>query len=137
MPAAQVAAPTLLFLAMSLLTTSLGVFLLATAVRARIITSPAGIEHRQVLYTIHAPWIGVLRIGDIPIGRHGRTVEGLILVEPASPSSKPIRWWQGYWQMRNKIPLEDFDRNWREGPLGDDLRRYAPHLFAEGDWPDA
>lgn len=129
-------APAVLLVFVFSITTLLGILLLATALRTRLVTSAEGIEHRQALSTVRVPWSKVLRIGDIPVNRHGRTVEGLFLAEPSTPSNRSLLWWVGSVEFRDKIPLKQFDRNWRDGPLGDDLRRYAPHLFEEGDWPD-
>jgi len=81
------------------------------------------------------PWASVLRLADTPV-RRNRDIETLIVAVPAMTRRAAALWWLSTWSWRDKIALDQFDSHWREGPLGDDLRRYAPHLFDEGDWPD-
>lgn len=56
--------------------------------------------------------------------------EGLRLYEVRG---LPQQWWRRMMVLRpgRFIPLARFDANWREGPIGDDIRRYAPWLFSD------
>ncbi len=99
-----------------------------SAIQIRLVTSPEGIEYYQVGYSVRTTWDNLAQIGAIPAGRI--MVEGLILREPALFVDK---WLAGvkYIQTRGQlIPLSLFKRNWLDSELGEDIRKYAPHLFA-------
>lgn len=105
--------------------------LVYSAVQIKLVTSPEGIAYYQVGYSVSTTWDNLARIEDIPAGRI--TVEGLILHEPALYVDK---WLSGakYIQSRGQlIPLSFFGRDWLNSELGDDLKRYAPHLFARNE----
>jgi hypothetical protein len=55
--------------------------------------------------------------------------EGLVIRSDALPGARR-RTFSRYF-----IPVSLFARRWRESPLGDDVRRYAPWLFTETDSP--
>lgn len=112
-----------------------GILALSTALRTGIITSSEGTEYRRAIFAMRFPWASVLRLADTPV-RRNRDIETLIVAVPAMTRLAAALWWLSTWSWRDKIALDQFDSHWREGPLGDDLRRYAPHLFDEGDWPD-
>lgn len=56
--------------------------------------------------------------------------EGLVLYEVRGI---PQQWWRRMMVLRSGrfIPLSRFDSTWRDGPIGDDLRHYAPWLFTD------
>ena len=99
-----------------------------SAIQIRLVISPEGIEYYQVGYSVKTTWSNVARVGEIPAGRI--MAEGLILHEPALFVDN---WLSGvkYIQTRGKlIPLSLFKRDWLDSNLGQDIRKYAPHLFA-------
>lgn len=99
-----------------------------SAVQIRLVISPDGIEYYQVGYSVRTSWENVARIGEIPAGRI--IVEGLILYEPALTVDKLFSGVK-YIQTRGQvIPLSLFKRDWLNSKLGQDIGKYAPHLFA-------
>jgi hypothetical protein len=91
------------------------------------IYSDACIYHTSGL-TILAYWRDVERIdrGRWPLLWWG---DRLVLRR----DSRPRPWWGWSYGARWPIvPLSIFDPHWREGPLGYDLRYFAPHLFDAG-----
>jgi len=98
-----------------------------SAIQIRLVISPEGIEYYQVGYSVRTTWNNLARIGEIPAGRI--MVEGLILYEPALFVDT---WLSGvkYIQTRGQlIPLSLFKRDWLNSELGQDIKKYAPHLF--------
>lgn len=108
---------------------------------ARLVLTPEGIAHHQFGYTVRSAWDNVLAL-DLRAGR-----EGLVLARPGT-GSQLLRWSaravarvapgpvdgligepQALSQGR-LIFLAPFMQHWRRGPLRDDLRRWAPQLFA-------
>lgn len=99
-----------------------------SAVQIRLVISPDGIEYYQVGYSVRTSWENVARIGEIPAGRI--IAEGLILYEPALTVDKLFSGVK-YIQTRGQvIPLSLFKRDWLNSKLGQDIGKYAPHLFA-------
>jgi hypothetical protein len=99
-----------------------------SAIQIRLVISPEGVEYYQVGYSVKTAWNNVARVGEIPAGRI--MTEGLILYEPALFVDN---WLSGvkYIQTRGKlIPLSLFKRDWLDSELGQDIKKYAPHLFA-------
>jgi hypothetical protein len=46
------------------------------------------------------------------------------------PLPQPLEFSQGaHVPQVRRIPLGQYDPHWREGPIGDDIRRWAPHLL--------
>lgn len=92
----------------------------------RLTITPSGIEYRAVGYTVFTLWDNIERLGleQTLGGEH----EALILREPITPQ---VKWWKisAKPNMVSVIPLAEFGQ-WRYKPLGQDLRHYAPHLFA-------
>jgi hypothetical protein len=95
--------------------------------RARLITSPEGLEYFTLAYSIRTTWDNIEKIEVRP----PLSQEVLYLrQEPAVHSSSPLRWlWLRPWSNRKLVPLHLFHRSW-QGELGGDFRRYAPHLFS-------
>ena len=106
----------------------LAILMAYSAVQIRLVISPEGIEYYQVGYSVRTTWENVERIGEIPAGRI--MAEGLILYEHALFVE---HWLTGlkYIQTRSQvITLSLFRRDWLNSELGQDIRKYAPHLFA-------
>jgi len=99
-----------------------------SAVQIRLIISPDGVEYYQVGYSVRTSWDNVARIGEIPAGRI--IAEGLILYEPALFVDKMFSGVK-YIQTRGQvIPLSLFIHDWVDSELGQEIKKYAPHLFA-------
>ena len=104
-------------------------FLMAySAVQIRLVISSEGVEYYQVGYSVRTTWSNVARIGEIPAGKI--MAEGLILHEPALFVDR-IFSGVNYIQTRGQvIPLSLFKRDWVDSDLGQEIKKYAPHLFA-------
>jgi hypothetical protein len=99
-----------------------------SAVQIRLVISPEGVEYYQVGYSVRTSWDNVARIGEIPAGRI--MAEGLILDEPALFIDRLFSGIK-YIQTRGQvIPLSLFKRDWVNSDLGQEIKRYVPHLFA-------
>ncbi len=99
-----------------------------SAVQIRLVISPKGVEYYQVGYSVRTSWDNVARIGEIPAGRI--MAEGLILYEPALFVDKLFSGVK-YIQTRGQvIPLSLFKRDWINSELGQEIKKYTPHLFA-------
>jgi len=93
-------------------------FLLALALRRRLVLTQDSLEYTDFFTTVHVPWAQVTRL----VSR--RTlgiwpVEGLE-VWTESPGPKDLF-----------IDLTQFSRSWRQDALGSILRGKAPHLFQQ------
>lgn len=108
-------------------------YFILLASQIRVITTPEGIEYRQVGYGVKSSWDNIDRILTVKSGIVER--EGLLLKEPNLEPS----WWYRLVPDRHKehrgrfIPFTPLMPNWRGGSLGLDIRQYAPHLFDEED----
>ncbi len=80
--------------------------------RTSLVISPDGAEYRVSAYRVRASWSDIERIGR---GLEGTSAQADVLITRDG----------------RKLPLSIFDSNWRRGQLGEELRRYAPHLFPE------
>jgi hypothetical protein len=99
-----------------------------SAVQIRLVITPEGVEYYQVGYSVRTTWQNIARIGEIPAGRI--MVEGLILYESGLSVAKLFSGVK-YIQTRGQvIPLSLFKRDWIESDLGQEIKMYAPHLFA-------
>jgi hypothetical protein len=68
----------------------------------------------------------VLRVERV---RHGRSrVDGLVLRQSIFKADRLTTWGAKLRGYDLVIPLQPFVWWWRESELGDDIRRYAPHL---------
>lgn len=105
-------------------------FLMAySAIQIRLVISPGGVEYYQVGYSVRTTWDNVARIGEMPAGRI--TAEGLILREPALYVDRLFSGVK-YIQTRSQlIPLSLFKRDWVDSELGQEIKKYAPHLFVQ------
>lgn len=102
--------------------------LVYSAVQIKLITSPDGIAYYHVGYSVRTPWSNLARIEEIPDGRG--TIAALILYEPALQVDNRLASVQNVQSREQVIPLSPFGRDWLNSELGDDLKKYAPHLFA-------
>ena len=109
--------------------------------QSRLVLTPEGIAHHQFGYTVRSPW-NQLQALTLDPGS-----EALVLAEPGTRSSwrrVSVRWgglfapadlrgWIGDADLMaggRLIPIAPFMAHWRRGALREDLRRWAPQLFA-------
>lgn len=93
----------------------------------RIVTSPAGIGFYSPGFELHTDWANLKKIGSHTVLFGLRKYDCLLLCQPGT--QKYIRWIS--WMTR-KVEKEislSLHRNWRESALGQELKKYAPHLF--------
>ena len=97
--------------------------------RARLVTSPEGLEFFAPGYSIGTTWDNMEKV-SVSKWRWSPGFTVLHLRQkPTLVSSSPSRWlWMGLGS-RKLIPLYLFQRS-SQGELGQDFRRYAPHLFS-------
>ena len=117
--------------------------------RVRLEVSPQGIAYHSLGYKVASTWDNIAGIGDVQAGQY--TYEGLLLRESGLQASewlragtaaypimsiiaalggRPIPPMQSLESYGRGIPLGLFVTNWRQGALGDDIRRYAPEIAA-------
>jgi hypothetical protein len=109
---------------MLVLSLTAGVLYIANC--TRIITSPEGIEYHELAHSVTTTWDNVQRIGIVPgLG----AAEGLLLRRPALQVRKGMAWAVKEQVHGRIIPLTPFGLFWRESDLGEDIKRYAPHVF--------
>ena len=84
---------------------------------ANLMLSPGGLK----VFGVDMPWSNVVRIESVH--RAGRTRDVLVL-------DRGIVWSHGGRTVR-EIDLTRFDPNWRTGPIGEDIRRWAARLLLE------
>ncbi len=95
--------------------------------RARLVTSPQRLEFFAPGYNLSTTWDNLEKIG---VRQPFSQAVLYLRQEPALRSSSPLRWlWLRPWTNRKLLPLHLFHRSW-QGELGQDFRRYAPHLFS-------
>jgi len=101
---------------------------LASDTRMTFALSPDGIEYRTLQRTITAQWQEVERIRQLRnLVQRWQAGDGLWLVRYRVTDGSPTRWMFA----DAFVPLAWFDQDWRDGVLGDDIRQYAPWLFAD------
>jgi hypothetical protein len=103
---------------------AIGIFLLVIS-RTRIVTSPRGVEFYQFGFRAQTPWSNISRIGLPPPGTG--TTEAIYLQRPVF---QEFEFLAGMKMPLNLIPLYPFDYS-TASELGQELRRYKPHLFNE------
>ncbi len=104
----------------------------ALTVRTTTLTvTPDGIGYRRSVRYSWVLWQDIEAVRPWSRGYYGWvTGEGLVIRANAlSPSGSPQR----RTFSRYFIPLECFAPRWRESPLGEDVRHYAPGLFTEAN----
>lgn len=107
---------------------------------SRLVLTPEGIAHHQFGYTVRSRWDNLQALCLAP------GAQSLLLTQPGT-DSRLLRWSARL--MASVVPaiadglfgdvdllaqgrvilLAPFMASWRRGPLRDDLRRWAPHLF--------
>lgn len=105
---------------------SVGLTLMAR--RTTLTVTPDGVGYRRSYRDTWVLWQDIEAIRPWSRGYYGWTVgEGLVIRANALslPGSRPRRTFSRYF-----IPLECFAPRWRESPLGEDVRRYAPWLMS-------
>lgn len=122
-------------IATCLFTSLMAAYCILNVMRTRLVISPEGIEYCTLFGNRRSSWRNVLRIGDIAHGRRRQyRAQALILGGYERPSGESIAdiptsssfdW----------IPVSWFEGDWQHGEIGEQIRRYAPHLF-EDNWPD-
>ena len=97
------------------------------AKQVHIITSVDGITYYSPGLEVRSPWENVDKIRSMSILFGRRKLDFLLLLQPAEQKSN---WWFRLWRGKpdNEIPLSMFG-NWRESELGQEIMKYAPHLF--------
>jgi hypothetical protein len=99
-----------------------------SALSIRLTTSSEGIMYHQVGYGIFAKWDQIESIGECTAGRV-RT-ECLLLNEFKVRGIKQLANLSGLRPKGKSIPIGLFDRNWRDGDLGQDINEHAPNVCA-------
>ena len=109
--------------------------------QSRLVLTPEGIAHHQFAYTVRSPWKQLQALTLDP------GTEALVLAEPGTRSrwfGVLVRWGGVFAPVDPRGLIGDVDlmadgrliliapfmAHWRRGPLREDLRRWAPHLFA-------
>lgn len=120
---------------MSILFWPMAASMIFYAYRSHFVISSSGVEAFTAEGHYQTTWSNIERIDTIPFSANSLFKEGLFLKEPALR----FRWWTFLsrrtlrkWGIDRFIPLEHFSNDWRNGELGKEIRRYAPHLF-EGE----
>ncbi|MCG8350351.1 MAG: hypothetical protein MI924_21510 [Chloroflexales bacterium] len=105
-----------------------GGIIIAGVLSPKLQFSPHGIYYRDLSYSIEAGWDAVRSIG---MGRMGRGVaEGLMLDMGAQAQVRyftPLR--IEFRHAPEFIPLDPFERQWRQGSIGQVLQTYTPQLM--------
>jgi len=102
-------------------------FLVATVYRGlfdRVTILSGGIEYKTFGYTIFVEWSNISNIGSYQMKLH--KLDGIFANEEGN---KLKVWFPSGIKMKTFIPLSMFDKNWRESELGQQIKKYAPHLF--------
>ncbi|HEY3290056.1 MAG TPA: hypothetical protein VGK87_08020 [Anaerolineae bacterium] len=102
----------------------IGLFLIVLS-RTRIVTSARGVEFHQFGFHAVTPWSNIVRIG-LPPAASG-TTEAIYLQRPCLQEFEFFAAWK---LPLNLIPLYQFDYS-PDSELGQELRRYKPHLFTD------
>jgi hypothetical protein len=103
------------------------------AQHGRFVTLPDGIEYYAPYYSIRTTWDNIESIGRTLGGMYGYwhfEVEGFLLHQSALQGNKWLNWPTRLVHLDRFVPVSPFAKQWRDSELGQDVRRYAPHLFA-------
>lgn len=102
------------------------------AQHGRLVISPDGIEYYAPYYSIRTTWDNIGSIGRTRAlcGYSPLEVEGFVLGQPALQGNEWLNWLTRLAHLDRFVPLSPFAKQWRKSELGQDVRRYTPHLFA-------
>ncbi len=115
----------LLVVAGTLVAIAGSLLVMSYAWRARLVLSPEEVLYDDGLFfRIRTSWDNVSGIYQL----EPRTLGFLVLREPRLEAS-PLTAWLAGPKARRLIPLSQFDRRWRTGSIGKDIRRFAPQLL--------
>jgi hypothetical protein len=93
-------------------------------------TSPDGIQYHSILYQVSSSWENLQAIArHKPSGISLVSDEHLHLKDPVRLVTRVPAWVIDRARASTTMPLSSIQFNWRSTELGDELRRYAPHLF--------
>ncbi|MFZ6028556.1 MAG: hypothetical protein ACOYYS_12640 [Chloroflexota bacterium] len=93
----------------------------------RIVTSPTQISFYSPSFELHSPWANLETIGSMPAHFGIRRFDSIVLQQPAEQKFSGLLGM--FWKKPVKaIPLSMFG-DWRESELGQEIKKYAPHLF--------
>jgi len=93
----------------------------------RLIVSPNGIIYRAPSYEIKATWIQIKRLA------YEGGIEGLYVPDAVIQDTSKARFFEKANRDSKFIPIGRFATwGWWRGPIGKLLRKYAPHIFADG-----
>ncbi len=109
--------------------TLLGALQLVMLRHSGLTMSPQGVECAYDLYSYRTTWDNVERITATPFGRWKTVIDCLILREPGVESGGWLRL-RASEQYRRVIPLGLYSPAWRDGEIGQEIRKYAPRLLA-------
>lgn len=105
----------------------LGYTLFRQATSVYLVTSPEGIEYHTGGKMADALWSEITSIRMLPL--HSRyPVEGLVVKSKVAPAAPVVVQREQGWYIWY-IPLQPFGWYWKETGLGEEIRRYAPHLL--------
>jgi len=91
-----------------------------TTPRPTLIVTPERFEYIAGRRRFWAYWDTVETVTRLPLHRSGLVVGEGLLLRALGPKQR----------LANRfIPLAGFDKHWRTGALGDDIRQYAPWLM--------
>lgn len=96
----------------------LWLFLLALALRRRLVLAQDALEYTEFFTTTQVPWAQVIRISS-------RKTLGIWTVEGLEAWTRLPTYKDLF------VDLTQFDRSWKQGPLGSALRDVAPSLFRQ------
>lgn len=97
--------------------------------QSRLELSAQGIRQIQFGLTLFAEWEKVERIDKVAQGRI--LVEGLKLKDAQLSGQPWVVWLSRRGDRHLQIPLASYAADWRTSELAEDIKSYAPWLFAE------
>lgn len=128
-------------LAAALLTAGISCYIDDRFFRSRIVTSPHGLQYRGIGYNLETTWDNLDRIDRADLFQEHATWRGgaftgyhlhcdrVVFRRPATIQAHH-QGERGH-EEKPEIFLNEF-ADWESGMLGQELRQYAPHLFAQG-----
>jgi hypothetical protein len=123
--------PRLLGIAVGLVVALIFTARMSVRIRRRSLTiTPTGLDVQRDTYAMQVPWEAIVAVTKYRIQRYlpveelrftqaeliGRTSRGQVRSAPDLPAGAPAL---------HRIQVSLYDRHWRAGPIGDELRRRA------------